>query len=101
MSRSLFIASPEAKSGKSMVAYGLLDLLTRWVGRVGVFCPVTDALEAVDPVVHLLLSHPAVDQPYDSAIGVAITPCTRISMPRCRASSTGSAGCPPATTRWW
>ena len=71
MSRSLFIASPEAKSGKSMVAYGLLDLLSRRVGRVGVFCPVTDALEAVDPVVHLLLSHPAVDQPYDSAIGVS------------------------------
>src|SRR5664279_5186437 len=71
MSRSLFIASPEAKSGESMVAYGLLDLLTRRVGRVGVFCPVTDALEGVDPVVHLLLSHPAVDQPYDSAIGVS------------------------------
>jgi phosphate acetyltransferase len=71
MSRSLFIASPEAQSGKSMVAYGLLDLLTRRVAPVGVFCPVADTLEAVDPVVHLLLSHPAVDQPYDSAIGVS------------------------------
>ena len=54
-----------------MVAYGLLDLLSRRVGRVGVFCPVTETLEAVDPVVHLLLSHPAVDQRYNSTIGVS------------------------------
>jgi len=71
MSRSVFIASPEAQSGKSLVAYGLLDLLSRRVGRVGVFCPVTETLEAVDPVVQLLLSHPAVDQRYNSAIGVS------------------------------
>ena len=71
MSRSVFIASPEGLSGKSSVAYGLLDLLSHRVGRVGVFRPVTESLETVDPVVHLLLSHPAVEQPYDSTIGVS------------------------------
>ena len=55
MSRSVYIASPEGLSGKSSVAYGLLDLLSRRVGRVGVFRPVTESLEAVDPVVHQLL----------------------------------------------
>lgn len=70
MSRSVFIVSPEGMSGKSTVAYCLLDLLSRRVGRVGVFRPVTELLEAVDPVVRLLLSHPAVDQQYDLAIGV-------------------------------
>jgi len=36
MSRSVYIASPEGLSGKSAVALGLLDLLCRQVGRVGV-----------------------------------------------------------------
>ena len=34
MSRSVFIASPEGSTGKSIVAFGLLDLLTRHVGKV-------------------------------------------------------------------
>jgi phosphate acetyltransferase len=71
MSRSVFVASPEGMSGKSSVAYCLLDLLSQRVGRVGVFRPVTESLEVADPVVHLLLSHPAVDQPYNSTIGVS------------------------------
>src|SRR5664279_4402126 len=71
MSRSVFVASPEGMSGKSSVAYCLLDLLSQRVRRVGVFRPVTESLEVADPVVHLLLSHPAVDQPYDSTIGVS------------------------------
>jgi phosphate acetyltransferase len=71
MSRSVFVVSPEGMSGKSSVAYCLLDLLSHRVGRVGVFRPVTRSLEAADPVVGLLLSHPAVDQLYDSTIGVS------------------------------
>ena len=35
------------------------------------FRPVTESLETVDPVVHLLLSHPAVEPPYNSTIGVS------------------------------
>jgi phosphate acetyltransferase len=49
----------------------LLDLLSHRVRRVGVFRPVTRSLDAADPVVDLLLSHPAVDQLYDSTIGVS------------------------------
>src|SRR5664279_5975132 len=71
MSRSVFVASPEGMSGKSSVAYCLLDLLSQRVRRVGVFRPVTESLEVADPVVHLLLSHPAVDQPYNSTVGVS------------------------------
>ena len=71
MSRSVFVVSPEGMSGKSSVAYCLLDLLSHRVGRVGVFRPVTRSLEAADPVVGLLLSHPVVDQLYDSTIGVS------------------------------
>src|SRR6478752_7435914 len=71
MSRSVYIASPEGLSGKSAVALGLVDLLCRRVGRVGVFRPVIDSVGgAVDPVVELLVGHPGVEQSYDDAIGL-------------------------------
>ena len=71
MSQSVYIASPEGMSGKSSVALGLVIVLTRRVGRVGIFRPVTESPDrAVDPVVELLLAHPAVEQDYADAIGV-------------------------------
>ncbi len=71
MARSVYITSPEGNSGKSTVAFGLLDQLTRSVARVGVFRPVTKSDSATDGVVELLLSHPAVQQSYQSAIGLS------------------------------
>ncbi len=71
MSRSVYVASPEGNSGKSTVAFGLLDQLTRSVERVGVFRPVTKSDTAIDRVVELLLSHPAVEQDYDTTIGIS------------------------------
>ena len=70
MSRSVYIASPEGLSGKSAVALGLVDLLSRQVGRVGVFRPVIDSVDDVDPVVELLVGHPGVEQSYDEAVGL-------------------------------
>ena len=58
MSRSVYIASPEGLSGKSSVALGLVDLLSRRVGRVGVYRPVIDSVGAADPVIELLVAHP-------------------------------------------
>ena len=71
MTRSVYIASPEGESGKSTVALGLVDLLTRQVGRVGVFRPLTESLDRIDLVVELLLAHPAVEQRYEDAIGLS------------------------------
>ncbi|UNX54287.1 phosphate acetyltransferase [Georgenia sp. TF02-10] len=68
--RSIFITSPEGYSGKSIVALGLLDLLNRRVGRVGVFRPVTRSVTGKDEVVNLLLRHTGVDLPYDACVGV-------------------------------
>ena len=70
MSRSVYIASPEGLSGKSSVALGLVDLFSRRVGRVGVYRPVIDTVEALDPVIELLVAHPGVAQSYDDAVGV-------------------------------
>ena len=68
MSRSVFLTSVEGETGKSTVAYGLLDLLSRQAGRLAVFRPVT--ADRHDAVLELLLSHPAIEQSYEDAIGV-------------------------------
>jgi phosphate acetyltransferase len=71
--RSVYVASPEGLTGKSAVALGLLDALTREVGSVGVFRPLTTADSGgddIDLIVDLLVNQPGISQTYDEAIGV-------------------------------
>jgi len=71
--RSVYVASPEGLTGKSAVALGLLDALTREVGTVGVFRPLTTASaggDDIDLIVDLLVNQPGISQTYDEAIGV-------------------------------
>ena len=71
--RSVYIVSPEGHTGKSVVALGLLDLLTRRVQKVGVFRPVTTSTTGDDQVVKLLLDHGGLDvedRAYESCVGV-------------------------------
>jgi len=69
----VYIASPEGWTGKSAVALGLLDALTREVGSVGVFRPLTDPTSAApggDVIIDLLISQPGINETYDEALGV-------------------------------
>jgi phosphate acetyltransferase len=68
--RSAYIVSPEGHTGKSVVALGLLDLLTRRVKSVGVFRPVTTSTTGDDQVVKLLLQHGGIDLTYEACVGV-------------------------------
>ncbi|MEE1651662.1 phosphate acetyltransferase [Brachybacterium sp. J144] len=70
MSQSVYIASPEGMTGKSMVAFGLLEALASRSDSVGVFRPVVKADEARDYAIDLLTAHPAVTQSYEDAVGV-------------------------------
>ena len=73
VSRSVYIASPEGFTGKSAVALGLLDALTREVGSVGVFRPLTTTgsdSDDLDLIVDLLVNQPGISKIYDEAIGV-------------------------------
>ena len=73
MSRSVYFASPEALTGKSAVALRLLDALTREVGSVGVFRPLTTARSSSDDIcliVDLLVNQLGISQSYDEATGV-------------------------------
>ncbi|MGO1315985.1 MAG: phosphate acetyltransferase, partial [Cellulomonadaceae bacterium] len=68
--RNVYITSPEGDTGKSTVALGVVDLLTRQVQRVGVFRPVARSTETPDFVLELLLAHDGVDLDYDACVGV-------------------------------
>ncbi|GCE77004.1 hypothetical protein CBZ_20600 [Cellulomonas biazotea] len=70
MARSIYLTSPEGDSGKSVVALGLVDLLSRTVQRVGVFRPVARSTKTPDYVLELLLAHDGVDLMYDECVGV-------------------------------
>jgi len=69
VSRSVYIASPEGFTGKSAVALGLLDALTREVDSVGVFRPLTTSSgsDDVDLIVDLLVNQPGISQTYEEA----------------------------------
>jgi len=71
VARTIYIASPEGDTGKSTVALGLVDLLTRTVARVGVFRPVARSTDVHDYILELLLAHDGVEIPYDDAVGVS------------------------------
>lgn len=69
VARSIYVTSPEGDTGKSTVALGLVDLLTRTVQKVGVFRPIARSTEDRDYVLELLLSHDGVDLGYEDCIG--------------------------------
>lgn len=68
---SIYIASAEGETGKSIVALGLLALLSATGGRVGVFRPISrTAAEDRDPILDLLLDYESADLPYEDCLGV-------------------------------
>lgn len=71
MARTLYITSAEGSTGKSTIALGVLDTLTRSIERVGVFRPVARSTVERDYVLELLLAHDGVDLDYDLCVGVS------------------------------
>ena len=71
MSRSIYITSAEGNSGKSTVALGVIDALSRRGQRVGVFRPIARSRDERDYVLEVLLEHDGVAVDYDDSIGVS------------------------------
>lgn len=70
MTQSIYITSAEGHSGKSTVALGVLDALSRVTPRVGVFRPIARSTAERDYVLEMLLDHDGVDLAYDECVGV-------------------------------
>ncbi|MEZ5115864.1 MAG: phosphate acetyltransferase [Candidatus Nanopelagicales bacterium] len=69
MARAVYLTSVEAESGKSLIALGLLEALSRDVDRVGYFRPVV-AAGGADPAVTLVLERYRLRQSYEGSYGV-------------------------------
>ena len=69
-SSAIYIAAPEAETGKSTIALGLLHRLTATVARVGVFRPITRLDEDRDYILELLLEHTTAGLSYEQCVGV-------------------------------
>ena len=75
MGTSVYVASAEGYTGKSTVALGLLEQLSRRVRRIGVFRPIvregTSGAGGRDYVLDLLSANDAVTLPYEESTGVS------------------------------
>jgi phosphate acetyltransferase len=69
VSNSIYVAAPEGLTGKSMVAVGMIEALTRTVRSVGVFRPVVRSGRK-DEILEILVSQPGITQTYEEAVGV-------------------------------
>src|ERR1700720_4117919 len=67
----LYIAAPEADTGKSTIALGILHRLAATVAKVGVFRPITRLGEDRDYILELLLAQSTAGLPYENCVGVS------------------------------
>jgi len=68
VARSIYIASPNAGTGKSTVALGLVSCLTKVVAKVGVFRPFVESREG-DAFLSLLLNRAGSTTPPEQCVG--------------------------------
>ena len=70
MASSVYVAAVEGSTGKSAVALGVLEQLSRRVERVAAFRPLVRDDAASDYVLDLLVSHEAVSLSYEECAGI-------------------------------
>ncbi|GAA4482423.1 phosphate acetyltransferase [Microbacterium panaciterrae] len=70
MAKSILITSVEGHSGKSLIALGVIDALSRATARVGVFRPIARSSDGTDDVLEMLLARTDVGLDAAECIGV-------------------------------
>lgn len=75
MARSVYLTSVSSGGGKSTVALGLAELLSRQVGRVGIFRPLVRG-DQPDPILALLSERYRVGLPIEDLTGTTYTEAT-------------------------
>ena len=65
MSKSLYIAAASARAGKGLAALGVMDVLARKVGRIGLFRPITPGYEDRDALIEMLIAQYSLDIEYE------------------------------------
>src|SRR2546421_220179 len=75
----LYITAMEPQSGKSVVTLGVMELLSRRVGRLGFFRPIVPSDAEPDPEIELVRSRYQLEFDYDDLH--AVTEAEAIAMP--------------------
>ena len=70
MAKSILITSLEGHSGKSLIALGVIDALSRATARVGVFRPIARTSDGTDDVLEMLLTRTEIGLDAAQCIGV-------------------------------
>ncbi len=80
MSKSLYIAATEARSGKSAIVLGVMHLLRANLQRVAIFRPViSDPLnDGKDHDIDLMIRHFKLDMEYEQAYGYTLSEARRL-----------------------
>lgn len=72
MSNNLYITATEAKSGKSVISLGVMEMLVRKIDKVGFFRPIINVgpkSNKKDSDIELITSHFKLDIPYEATFG--------------------------------
>ncbi|ABP56123.1 phosphate acetyltransferase [Salinispora tropica] len=75
VARSVYLTSVSSGGGKSTVALGLAELLSRQVGRIGIFRPLVRG-DQPDPILALLSERYRVELPIEDLTGTTYTEAT-------------------------
>ena len=81
MSKNLFITATEARSGKSAVALGVMEMLIRKICRVGFFRPIINVdpgSKKRDNDIDLISTHFKLDIPYEKMFGYTATEASNL-----------------------
>lgn len=80
MASSLYIAGIEPRSGKSVLALGLMELLSKRIGRIGYFRPVIPSDETRDNNIELIRSRYGLDLAYEDMYAYTHDKARRLSL---------------------
>jgi phosphate acetyltransferase len=69
MAKGLYIAGTEPRSGKSVVVFGIVDMLSGKMGKVGLFRPIISNGEQPDSIIHLISQRYGLTIPYERMYG--------------------------------
>ncbi len=70
MSKNLYIAASEAEAGKSLIALGMMDYLSRRITKIGFFRPIVKSGEIMDNHVRLIRERFKLDVAYKDMYGL-------------------------------
>lgn len=79
MSDSLYITGNEAKSGKSAILLGVMEMLERKISRVGFFRPIIADSKEPDNNIHLIATYFNLPYPYEKMYGLTAKEATDLA----------------------